>query len=163
MRRKVTGGARLGRARHVPGRAVAHGDPRSFTEQPAVALNLGSRRSSCRDPNLCQQVAGSVPGQEPSNPAAFVTGSLQEPRLWLSLKRAWGSRSSTVRIMKGSAAQDRAAERLRHWETGSRDDAVREAAAAGLILVRTQRITSLETITIMRIPGGRPDRACSPS
>jgi hypothetical protein len=65
--------------------------------------------------------------------------------------------------MKGSAAQDRAAERFRHWETGSRDDAVREAAAAGLILVRTQRITGLGRTTIVRILNDRPGRARSPS
>jgi hypothetical protein len=57
--------------------------------------------------------------------------------------------------MKGSAAQDRAAERFRHWETGSRDDVVRDAAA-GLILVRTQRITGLGRTAIMRILNDPP-------
>ena len=59
----VTPGTGPRRAGLLPqGGAVAHDDPRSFTEQPAVALNLGSRRSSGRDPNLCGQVPGSVPG-----------------------------------------------------------------------------------------------------
>ena len=64
---------------------------------------------------------------------------------------------------EGLGCTARAAERLRHWETGSRDDAVHEAAAAGLILVRTQRITGRGRTTIMRILNDRPDRACSPS
>ena len=53
--------------------------------------------------------------------------------------------------MEGSPAQDRAADRLRHWDGDSRDEAVREAAAAGLSLVRIQKITGLGTTTIMRI------------
>jgi hypothetical protein len=65
--------------------------------------------------------------------------------------------------VEGSPAQDRAAEKLRQWESGSRDLAVREAAAAGLSLVRIQRITGLGTTTIMRILNDRPDRARSPS
>jgi hypothetical protein len=42
---------------------------------------------------------------------------------------------------------------LRHRESGSRGDAVREAAAAGLSLAPIQRITGLGTTTIMRIVG----------
>ncbi len=58
---------------------------------------------------------------------------------------------STVRRMEGSTEQARAAETLRHWDSASRDDAVREAAAAGLSLARIQKITGLGTTTIMRI------------
>jgi hypothetical protein len=36
-------------------------------------------------------------------------------------------------------------------ESGNRDDAVREAAAAGLSLTRIQKITGVGTTTIMRI------------
>jgi hypothetical protein len=47
---------------------------------------------------------------------------------------------------------DKAAEdKLRYWEGGSRDDAVREAAAAGLSIARIQKITGLATTTIQRI------------
>ena len=56
-----------------------------------------------------------------------------------------------VRSMKHSAAQDSAAKQLRHWESGGRDDAVREGAGAGLSLARIQKITGLGTTTIMRI------------
>jgi hypothetical protein len=77
-----------------------------------------------------------------------------------SLKPARGKRSrgggSTVRTVEGSPAQNRAAEQLRYWESGSRDDAVREAAAAGLGLARIQRITGLGTTTIMRILNDPP-------
>ncbi len=46
---------------------------------------------------------------------------------------------------------DRAAEdNLRNWEAVGRDDAVRDAAAAGLSVARIQKITGLAT-TIMRI------------
>ena len=65
--------------------------------------------------------------------------------------------------MEGSPGQNGAAEKLRHWESGSRDDAVREAAAAGLSLARIQRITGLGTTTIMRILNNRPDRVRSSS
>jgi DNA invertase Pin-like site-specific DNA recombinase len=53
--------------------------------------------------------------------------------------------------MKRSPRQARAAEKLRHWESGHRDDTVREAAAAGLSRTRIQKITGLDTTTIMRI------------
>jgi hypothetical protein len=47
---------------------------------------------------------------------------------------------------------DRAAEdNLRNWQAVGRDDAVREAAAAGLSVARIQKITGLATTTIMRI------------
>jgi hypothetical protein len=39
--------------------------------------------------------------------------------------------SSNVRCMDRWSEQDRAADKLRHWENGSRDDAIREAAAVG--------------------------------
>jgi hypothetical protein len=58
--------------------------------------------------------------------------------------------------VEGSPAQDRAAEKLRHWESGSRDDAVREAAAAGLSRARIHGITGLGTTTIMRILNNPP-------
>jgi len=51
--------------------------------------------------------------------------------------------------------QDRAADKLRHGEDGSRDDAVREAAAVGLSLTYIQEITGLGTTTIMRILNDR--------
>jgi hypothetical protein len=60
--------------------------------------------------------------------------------------------------MEASPARDRAAERLRYWESGSRDDAVRDAAAAGLTPARIQRITGLGTTTIMRILNNPPRR-----
>jgi len=45
---------------------------------------------------------------------------------------------------------DRAAEdNLRNWEAVGRDDAVRDAAAAGLSVARIQKITGLATTTIM--------------
>ena len=52
--------------------------------------------------------------------------------------------------------QDRAAEKLRDWEGSNRDEAVREAAAAGLSLSYIQRITGLGKTTIMRILNDRP-------
>jgi hypothetical protein len=52
--------------------------------------------------------------------------------------------------------QDRAADKLRHWEGGGRDEAIRQAAAAGLSLSHIQRITGLGKTTIMRIPNDRP-------
>jgi hypothetical protein len=55
-----------------------------------------------------------------------------------------------------SRAQYREAENPRHWEGGSRDDVVREAAAAGLSLPRIQKITGLGTTTIMRILNNPP-------
>ena len=58
--------------------------------------------------------------------------------------------------MERSRAQYRAAEKLRHWEGGSRDDVVREAAASGLSLARIQKITGLGTTTIMRILNNPP-------
>jgi len=46
----------------------------------------------------------------------------------------------------------RAAEnKLRYWTAGRRDDAVREAAAAGLSNARIQKITDLAITTIQRI------------
>ena len=53
------------------------------------------------------------------------------------------------------SAQERAADRLRHGGNGSRDDAVREAAAAGLSLTCIQEITGLGKTTIMRILNDR--------
>jgi hypothetical protein len=54
--------------------------------------------------------------------------------------------------MGHSPEPDSAAEqKLRHWQGGSRDDAVREAAAAGLSIARIQKITGLATTTIKRI------------
>jgi hypothetical protein len=44
-----------------------------------------------------------------------------------------------------------AEEKLRHWQGGSRDDAVREAAAARVSIARIQEITGLATTTIQRI------------
>jgi hypothetical protein len=59
---------------------------------------------------------------------------------------------SSVRCMEVSLEPDRTAEKkLRHWEGGSRDDAVREAAAAGLSIARIQKISGIATTTIMRI------------
>ena len=49
-----------------------------------------------------------------------------------------------------------AEEKLRHWEDGGRDEAVREAAGAGLSISRIQKISGLGTTTIMRILGGPP-------
>jgi hypothetical protein len=74
--------------------------------------------------------------------------------------------------MEDWLAQDRAADKLRYWE-GSRDQAIQEAAAAGLSLVRIQQITGLGVTTIMRIlnrpperssyaPGSRPGRISQP-
>jgi hypothetical protein len=97
----------------------------------------------------------------------FGSGGLQTVRLWLSLKPGRGKRSgggsSTVRFVEGSPAQNGATEKLRHWESGSRDGVVHGAAAVGLGLARIQRITGLGTTTIMRILNNRPDRARSPS
>jgi hypothetical protein len=59
--------------------------------------------------------------------------------------------------------QDRAVEKLRHWEGGDRDEAIREAAAAGLSLSYIQKITGLGKTTIMRILNDRPGRGRSPS
>jgi hypothetical protein len=42
-------------------------------------------------------------------------------------------------------------DKLLRAQTGSRDDAMREAAAAGLSIARIQQITGLATTTIMRI------------
>jgi hypothetical protein len=61
--------------------------------------------------------------------------------------------------MERSPEQARAAEKLRHWESGSLDDAVREAVAAGLSLARIQKITGLGTTTIMRILSKPPKPA----
>ena len=47
--------------------------------------------------------------------------------------------------------QERAADELRYWEGGGRDEAIWQAAAAGLSLSSIQRITGLGTTTIMRI------------
>ena len=70
--------------------------------------------------------------------------------------------SSNVRCMGRWSEQDRAADKLRHWEDGSRDDAVREAAAVGLSLMYIQEVTGLGKTTIMRILNDRLRRgACS--
>jgi hypothetical protein len=47
--------------------------------------------------------------------------------------------------------QDRAADKLRHCEGGDRDEAIRQAAAAGMRCSYIQRITGLGKTTIMRI------------
>jgi hypothetical protein len=47
-------------------------------------------------------------------------------------------------------------EKLRHREGGGRDEAIREAAAAGLSLSYIQKITGLGKTTIMRILNDRP-------
>lgn len=52
--------------------------------------------------------------------------------------------------------QDKAADKLRHWERGDRDEAIPQAAAAGLSLSSIQRITGLGKTTIMRILNDRP-------
>ena len=52
--------------------------------------------------------------------------------------------------------QERAADELRHCEGGDRDEAIRQAAAAGLSLSYIQRITGLGKTTIMRILNNRP-------
>ena len=59
---------------------------------------------------------------------------------------------------------DRAAEdNLRNWKAVGRDDAVREAAAAGLSVARIQKLTGLATTTIMRILNQPPKPpACPP-
>lgn len=46
--------------------------------------------------------------------------------------------------------------KLRRPEPGSRDDAVREAAAAGLSIARIQKITGLAATTIMRVLNNPP-------
>jgi hypothetical protein len=53
---------------------------------------------------------------------------------------------------EAGAAEDN----LRHWEASSRDDAVREAAAAGLSIARIQQISGLGTTTILRILNKAP-------
>jgi|RhiMetdeSRZDD1v2_1073273.scaffolds.fasta_scaffold17385_10 hypothetical protein len=53
-----------------------------------------------------------------------------------------------------SAAEDK----LRDWAAYGRDDAVREAAAAGLSIARIQQITGLATTTIQRILNKPPGR-----
>jgi len=59
--------------------------------------------------------------------------------------------------MRRSPTQAEAAEeKLRHWEGGSRDEAVREAAGAGMSVARIQKISGLATTTIMRILGNPP-------
>jgi DNA invertase Pin-like site-specific DNA recombinase len=49
-----------------------------------------------------------------------------------------------------------AGDKLRRALAGSRDDAVREAAAAGLSFARIQKITGLAVTTIMRILNSHP-------
>ena len=44
-----------------------------------------------------------------------------------------------------------AEEKLHHWTFDTRDDAVREAVAAGLSIGRIQKITGLAVTTIQRI------------
>ena len=55
--------------------------------------------------------------------------------------------------------QDNVADKLRHWEGGDRDEAIRQAAAAGLSLSSIQRITGLGKTTIMRILNDPPGTA----
>ena len=64
-------------------------------------------------------------------------------------------RAVTFAAWAAGSEQDRAADKLRHWGGGSRDDAVREAAAAGLSLMSIQEITGLGKTTIMRILNDR--------
>lgn len=52
-----------------------------------------------------------------------------------------------------------AEEKLRHWEAGSRNEAVHEAAAAGLSIARIQKISGLGMTTIMRILNKPPHLA----
>jgi hypothetical protein len=62
--------------------------------------------------------------------------------------------------MEGLPKPDSAAEQtLRQWESGSRDDAVCEATAAGMSIARIQKITGLGTTTIMRILNKPPRRS----
>jgi hypothetical protein len=78
-------------------------------------------------------------------------------RVWLSPNRntlvaSPRQKGSNVRPMRRTPKPDsHAEERLRHWENGSCDDAVREARAAGLSIARIQQITGLATTTIRRI------------
>jgi DNA invertase Pin-like site-specific DNA recombinase len=58
----------------------------------------------------------------------------------------------------GSAAGDK----LRRALADSRDDAVREAAAAGLSIARIQQIIGLASTTIMRILNKQPGRGRTP-
>jgi hypothetical protein len=58
----------------------------------------------------------------------------------------------------GSAAGDR----LLRAQASSRDDAVREAAVAGMSIARIQMITGLATTTIMRILNKPPGRGRTP-
>jgi hypothetical protein len=44
-----------------------------------------------------------------------------------------------------------AGEKLRHWQGGGRDDAVRAAAGAGMSIGHIQKISGLAATTIMRI------------
>jgi hypothetical protein len=60
--------------------------------------------------------------------------------------------------MGRGSEQDSAADKLRHWEGGDRDEAIRQAAAAGMSLSYIQRITGLGKTTIMRIMNDRPRR-----
>ena len=52
---------------------------------------------------------------------------------------------------------------MRRWEDDNRDDAVREAAAAGLSVARIQKITGLATTTILRILNKPPRLRRRPS
>ena len=57
-----------------------------------------------------------------------------------------------MRCMSRSATEVEAAEdKLRHWPGSSRDEAVHEAAAAGMTVARIQKISGLGATTIMRI------------
>jgi hypothetical protein len=58
--------------------------------------------------------------------------------------------------MRRWSQQDRAADTLRHREGGDRDEAIREAAAAGLSFSSIQTITGPGKTTIMRILNDRP-------
>jgi hypothetical protein len=58
--------------------------------------------------------------------------------------------------------QDNVADKLRHREGGDRDEAIRQAAAAGLSRSFLQRITGLGKTTSMRILNDRPRHGRSP-
>ena len=55
-----------------------------------------------------------------------------------------------------------AGDNLRRAQADSRDDAVCEAAAAGLSIARIQQITGLAATTIMRILNSHPGRRRTP-
>jgi hypothetical protein len=61
--------------------------------------------------------------------------------------------------MRPSPEVRAAEEKLRHWEADSRDEAVREAAGAGLSIAHIQRISGLGATTIMGILNKPPHLA----